>query len=562
MHYSTLATLALDADRGWPKYRADPRASTSLAPAGILGRIGREAGRRGGETGVQVVESARLAVGLYLTICSGPHGDTYCPVRRPEAGIENLREVIGKNSESDMKRKPDVLLVEDAAPLAAVYAQYLKNEPISLTIATTGRAAKERVAESPPHLVLLDLKLPDMDGLDILSWIQAERFPSSVVVVTAHGSVDVAVDVMRRGACDFLEKPFDANRLRTTVRNALENGRLQHLLDDLEASERSQFHGFIGGSLAMQSVYRIIEAAAPSKATVFITGESGTGKEVCAEAIHKQGPRKNQSFVAINCGAIPRDLMESEVFGHVKGAFTGAMGERKGAATLADGGTLFLDEIGEMDMDLQTKLLRFVQTGTFQKVGSSRQESVDVRFVCATNRNPLAEVEAGRFREDLYYRLHVVPIDLPPLRERGNDILAIARKFLLTYADEEVKSFQSFSPEVELVISGYRWPGNVRQLQNVIRNIVVLHDDKQVNIGHVPPPLDTVLSEQELISRLPPTPERDVTEQAPIRPLALVEREAIENAIGHCNGNIPKAAALLEVSPSTLYRKKQGWDPA
>ncbi len=460
-----------------------------------------------------------------------------------------------------MKQKPDVLLVEDSAPLAAIYTQYLKHEPISLRVVATGQAAKECIAESPPLLVLLDLKLPDMNGLDILKWIQAEQFPSTVVVITAHGSVDVAVDVMRCGARDFLEKPFDANRLRTTTHNALEHSRLKHLLDDLKASERTRFHGFIGGSLAMQSVYRIIEAAASSKATVFITGESGTGKEVCAEAIHKQGSRKDRPFIAINCAAIPHDLMESEVFGHVKGAFTGAMGERKGAATLADGGTLFMDEIGEMDMDLQTKLLRFVQTGTFQKVGSSRQESVDVRFVCATNRNPLDEVAAGRFREDLYYRLHVVPVALPPLRDRGDDILEIAGKFLLTYALEEGKSFQRFSPEVEVVISGYHWPGNVRQLQNVIRNIVVLHDDAQVKMEHIPPPLDTSLSEQELFSRLPAVSEPLPSLQSPIKSLAQVEREAIVNAIDHCDGNIPRAAALLEVSPSTLYRKKQSWDP-
>ncbi len=389
-----------------------------------------------------------------------------------------------------------------------------------------------------------------------------EGFPSAVVVMTAHGSLEVAVEVMRDGAEDFLQKPFDAARLQTTVRNVLKHNRLQHLVEEIqETFERDHYHGFIGGSLPMQAVYRIIDAAAPSSATVFITGESGTGKEVCAEAIHKQGPRRDKPFIAINCGAIPHDLMESEIFGHIKGAFTGAANERKGAATLADGGTLFLDEIAEMDMDLQTKLLRFVQTGSFQRVGDSTEMKVDIRFICATNRDPLEMVEVGRFREDLYYRLHVVPLHLPPLRERGDDILAIARHFLLSYAKEESKGFSEFTPDVEVTLNRYTWPGNVRQLQNVIRNITVLHDDSRVTRQHLPPPLDTALSEGE-ISQLVnhQIVKREITDNRDkkiIRPLAEVERQAIEQAITLCNDNIPKAAALLEVSPSTIYRKNR-----
>ncbi len=395
-----------------------------------------------------------------------------------------------------MKDLPHVLLVEDTASLALTYQQYLRDEAIELTHVENGTDAKRAIATTPPELVLLDLKLPDMEGQEILRWIQAEGFPTAVVVITAHGSVAVAVEVMRDGALDFLQKPFDAARLQTTLRNALKHNHLQHLVEDFqETFEREHYHGFIGASLPMQAVYRIIDAAAPSKATIFITGESGTGKEVCAEAIHKQGPRRDSPFIAINCGAIPHDLMESEVFGHIKGAFTGAANERKGAATLADGGTLFLDEIGEMDMDLQTKLLRFVQTGSFQRVGDSAEIKVEVRFICATNRDPLEMVEVGSFREDLYYRLHVVPLHLPPLRARGDDILIIAHHFLTTYAKEEGKSFSEFSPEVEVMLRRYTWPGNVRQLQNVIRNITVLHDDSKVTRNHLPPPLNTVLSE-------------------------------------------------------------------
>ena len=255
--------------------------------------------------------------------------------------------------------------------------------------------------------------------------------------------------------------------------------------------------------------------------------------------------------------------MESEIFGHVKGAFTGAYSEREGAASQADGGTLFLDEIGEMDLDLQTKLLRFVQTGRFSKVGGGKEKAVDVRFICATNRDPLAEVAAGRFREDLFYRLHVVPIHLPPLRDRGDDILSIARHFLIAYAGEEGKGFQDFTPEVELIFRKYAWPGNVRQLQNVIRNIVVLHDGDHVGRTHLPPPLDGALSEGDM-AHIAIAAQSGASRGHPrneaILPLAQVERDAIERAIALCNGNIPKAAALLEVSPSTLYRKKQSWE--
>jgi len=462
-----------------------------------------------------------------------------------------------------MQEAPKVLLVEDSAPLAAVYLEYLKKEKIYASHVETGEAAKSIISNSPPDLVLLDLKLPDMEGQEVLRWMRDEGFPTSVIVITAHSSVDVAVDIMREGAEDFLEKPIDANRLITTVSNVLERHRLKHLVQDIQNTfERERYHGFIGASLPMQAVYRIIDAAAPSKATVFITGESGTGKEVCAEAIHKQGQRKRAPFVALNCAAIPRDLMESEIFGHVKGAFTGASSDRKGAASQADGGTLFLDEVCEMDLDLQSKLLRFIQTGTFQKVGGNKVDTVDVRFVCATNKEPMKEVSEGRFREDLYYRLHVVPLQLPPLRERGDDIVEIARTFLTSYSQEENKSFSSFSPEVEVILRRYDWPGNVRQLQNVIRNIVVLHNQDIVEKTCLPPPLDAAMEELSVAQGIGQEQAAATTpdSNASIRPLAVVEREVIELAIAKCDGNIPKAAALLEVSPSTIYRKKQAWD--
>jgi two-component system repressor protein LuxO len=254
--------------------------------------------------------------------------------------------------------------------------------------------------------------------------------------------------------------------------------------------------------------------------------------------------------------------MESEIFGHVKGAFTGALKERAGAAGQADSGTLFLDEIAELDLDLQTKLLRFVQTSTYQKVGGTRLESVDVRIICATNRNPLTEVAEGRFREDLYYRLHVIPIHLPTLRERKEDILPIARYFLSRFAEEEDKAFRGLAPDTQEIFLAYDWPGNVRQLQNVIRNVVVLHNGEQVTVEMLPSPLNAGIPSGKddavaarAIDTLSPSPKGS----APFKPLWLVEKEAIEHAIALCNGNIPRAAALLEVSPSTIYRKRQAW---
>ena len=467
-----------------------------------------------------------------------------------------------------------VLLVEDSPSLARVYLEYLRDEPFEVVHADTGKDALRVLREKAPPVVLLDLKLPDMDGMEILRYVQDNRLSTAVVVITAHGSINVAVDAMRGGAFDFLVKPFNAERLVFTLRNALERQRLTRIVETYEEDiVRRQYGGFIGSSLAMQAVYRIIDGAASSRATVFITGESGTGKEICAEAVHERSPRKNAPFVAINCAAIPKDLIESEIFGHVKGAFTGALEDREGAAARADGGTLFLDEICDMDINLQSKLLRFIQTGSFLKVGGGKTEKVDVRFICATNRDPLKAVEAGEFREDLYYRLHVIPIYMPPLRERGKDVLEIARAFLAAYASEEGRRFRTFTAEAEAKLLAYDWPGNVRQLQNIVRNVVVLNDGEVVGGEMLPPPLrsDGVAASPGL-----PEPGRDVggeggepaasglddTPQAPlatVRPLWQIERDTIEAAIRHCGGNIPRAAALLEVSPSTIYRKRQAW---
>ena len=461
--------------------------------------------------------------------------------------------------------RTQILLVEDTLSLAELYKGILEDTPWCVTHVDTGKAAYEALREKSPAVVLLDLILPDAHGLDILRWIKEQGLSCSVVVITSQGSVNTAVSAMKSGAYDFLVKPFAADRLITTVRNALERQKLAKEVEILKQDfGRNQFCGFVGSSLAMQGVYRIIESAAPSKATVFITGESGTGKELCAEAIHQRSPRADGPFVPINCGAIPKELMESEIFGHIKGSFSGAIDDRVGAASLADGGTLFLDEICEMDLNLQTKLLRFIQTGSFQRVGSGEIKKVDVRFICATNRDPIAEVAAGNFREDLFYRLHVIPITMPPLRDREKDVLEIAKYALEQFSSEESKTFKGFTPEAEYLLTHYDWPGNVRQLQNVLRNAVVLNNGEAISDDMLRAPLG---GDVPLNTPIPPSPPQQspmdsmATEETPppVHPLWVTERNAIEAAIAQCDGNIPKAAALLEVSPSTIYRKKQSW---
>ncbi|CAI2289128.1 TPA: sigma-54-dependent transcriptional regulator [Vibrio parahaemolyticus] len=504
--------------------------------------------------------------------------------------------------------RPRVLLVEDSTSLAILYKQYVKDEPYDIFHVETGRDAIQFIERSKPQLIILDLKLPDMSGEDVLDWINQNDIPTSVIIATAHGSVDLAVNLIQKGAEDFLEKPINADRLKTSVALHLKRAKLEDLVENIQSTfDRHNYHGFIGSSLPMQAVYKTIDAVAPTSASVFIVGESGTGKEVCAEAVHRQSDRRDKPFIAINCGAIPRDLMESEIFGHVKGAFTGATTDRKGAATLAHGGTLFLDELCEMELEMQKKLLRFLQTGTYTPLGGTKEMKVDVRIICATNRDPLTEVEEGRFREDLYYRVHVVPIDMPPLRERGSDIVTLAKHFLTTYAKEDKKKFSNIDTEAQHVIKHYEWPGNVRQLQNIIRNIVVLNNDEKVTVAHLPAQLTQKKTQARTVTPVhvepsspsnnlnghnapaiqtqpiePAQPVQEVPVQqtqptvgvetpshslspyfnadGSIRPMWQVEREAIQNAIAYCDGNVLNAAVMLELSPSTVYRKKQAWE--
>lgn len=455
------------------------------------------------------------------------------------------------------------IVIEDTASIGTLYSGMLKQLDYEVAWYDTGHLGLSAAIENPPDVILLDLELPDLHGFEILERLNALDLDTEVVVITGHSSVDSALKSMRCGAADFLEKPFSQERLKATLENLMKSRRLSQELQALrEKVQRDGYAGFVGSSLPMQVVYRIIDSAAASKATAFITGESGTGKELCAQAIHDKSDRAGGPFVAVNCGAIPRDLFESEIFGHVKGAFSGATSDREGAAERADGGTLFLDEIGEMDLDQQVKLLRFIQSGQIQRVGSNKTQNVDVRFVCATNRSPLKQVQEGTFREDLYYRLNVIPISMPSLRERGDDVLKIALSMLCHFADTEQKAFKGFAPDAERALLGYKWPGNVRQLSNVIHNIVLLNSGELVTQEMLPDPLGhpSTADDTHPTDHAGETNDSATELEHPLTALWKVEKKAIERAVEFCNGNIPVAAAHLGVSASTIYRKIKQWE--
>ncbi len=461
----------------------------------------------------------------------------------------------------------DVLIIEDTLSMALMYEKLLKNAGISSEICQNGATALNILKTGAYKTVVLDLQLPEVSGLEILADIDAAQSETTFIVITANGSVNSAVDAMRLGAYDFLIKPFPEERLVTSIKNAIERASLKTKVSSLsKAVGTMTLPGFIGSSSSMLAVYKTIESIANSKAPVFVTGESGTGKEVTARAIHDVSDRKKKPFVAINCAAIPENLMESEIFGHVKGAFTGADAARKGAASQANGGTLFLDEICEMDIGLQAKLLRFLQTSQIKRVGSDWTEEVDVRIVCATNRNPFEEVTEKRFREDLYYRLNVLTVDLPPLRDRDQDVLELARSFLKSFSEEEGKSFRGLSEETKSLVLAHRWPGNIRELQNTIRKAVVMF-----NADTLEPDMLSLTSPQKAVSSdayslieevtLAPKDPNELTINLD-QPLADIERIIIEAAIELRGGSIPKASDMLSISPSTVYRKKEGWDIA
>ncbi|WP_180981040.1 sigma-54-dependent transcriptional regulator [Pseudovibrio exalbescens] len=415
-------------------------------------------------------------------------------------------------------------------------------------------------------VIVVDLEA--LGGEDVLGEIPLVCPEAILLAMSSQGSLSRAISSMSAGAHDFLARPFTEETLKQKLAALLPARRRKpapsrHATKAQPkakpAAKRGQVEPFLGSCPAMQGVYDQISKMAGSAAPVFITGEAGTGKELCAQTLHDRSKRKPRPFTSINCAAIPDDLLDSELFGHGRGAFTGAEDVRKGAIELADNGTLFLDEIGELDLKLQGKLLRFMQKGTFQRVGETVQREADVRIVCASNRNPLVEVQAGRLREDLFYRLHVLPIHLPPLRDRHGDVIELAETFLQRFSTSENKRFKGFSPAAERVLRDYTWPGNVRELENTIRQITILHDGLAVTPDMLPSSLQPGTCGLSLGN--------DNHEQgytlserfSSVEPLWTQEKRIIENALAVFEGNIAQAAAALEISPSTIYRKKQSW---
>jgi DNA-binding NtrC family response regulator len=422
-----------------------------------------------------------------------------------------------------------------------------EGEDMAIATARDGEEAWQELRSDPADLVLTDLKMPRLSGMDLLRRAKEASPETEVIVLTGHGTVESAVEAMKLGAADYLLKPINIEELRITVRRVLESARLRHENESLrrQLDEKYGFENIIGRSEAMERVFHTIRQVAPTRASVLIQGESGTGKELIAHAIHQNSPRKRGPFIAVNCGALSPTLLESELFGHERGAFTGAEARRKGRFELADGGTLFLDEISEVSAELQVKLLRALQEQTFERVGGTETIRVDIRVIAATNRDIDAMVEEGGFREDLFYRLNVVRITVPPLRERVEDVPLLADAFMRESSEANGKAVKPLGPRVLAALQGHRWPGNVRQLRNVIEGMVVMATGKEITIKSLPPEIRQATDGGRMI-------------QLPAQiSMKEAEREIIRATLRETGGNRAQAARILGLGRKTLYRKME-----
>ena len=441
-----------------------------------------------------------------------------------------------------------ILVVDDEERMRQLLVKLLQRTGYEVEQAPCGREALALTRQRAFDLVLTDIRMPEMDGMQLLRLLQEETPETAVVMMTAFGSVDSAVQAMKEGAYHYISKPFQMDEVLIVVERVVAEGRLRRELASMRSTlqERYGFDNLVGKSKPMRVVYDLVERVAPSTATVLIQGRSGTGKELVARAIHVNGPRHDQPFVPVNCSAIPADLLESELFGHVKGSFTGAVSDRKGLFMDADGGTLFLDEIGDMGTDLQAKLLRVLQDHKIRPVGGTKEVVVDVRVVAATNQNLEQRVAEGAFREDLFFRLNVIPILLPELRQRAEDIPLLVDHFLERYGEQSAGR-KMVSQDAMAALVRYAWPGNVRELENAVERASVLCLDDEIGLDDLP---DNVRSEQGgRLARL-------VQDEAS---LAEVERDYVEMVLERHEGNQTRAAEILGIDRRTLYRKLQTW---
>lgn len=395
--------------------------------------------------------------------------------------------------------QPKLLIADDERHVAEGLQMILSDDGYAAEMATDGEEAWQKVQSGEFGLVLADLKMPGMDGLELFARMREQGIESEVIFITGAGTVATAVEAMRRGAYDYLTKPLDLERLKALIPKALDKYQVKTANRQLQARlERlTRFGEMIGESEEMREIYRLIETVAPSNVTVLITGESGTGKELVARAIHERSERRKGPFIAVNCGAFPREILENELFGHEKGAFTGAINEKPGCFELANGGTLFLDEVAEMEPDIQVKFLRALEQRSFRRLGGKKEISVDIRVIAATNQDVREALEKGKLREDVYHRLAVMPIALPPLRERGGDVRLLAEEFLRRFAKEHNRPVTGFSEGALEFIETYRWPGNVRELKNAVERAVILAKGELIEASDLQP-RNMALDEREV----------------------------------------------------------------
>ena len=461
-----------------------------------------------------------------------------------------------------------ILVADDEPNLRRVLGAILVREGYEVLQAGDGEEALA-LAEEGVDVVITDLRMPRIDGMEVLRRMVA-LFPDvPVIMITAHGSVDSAVEAVKLGAFDYVEKPFEQEHIRQIVAKAVKQAAAQRraprTLGTADVSQHGRF-GIVGESPSMRQIFQVIEKVADTPSTVLITGESGTGKELVAKALHEHSSRSGNPFIKINCAAIPKTLMESELFGYEKGAFTGAVGSKPGRFELADKGTLFLDEIGEIPVEMQVKLLRALQESEFERVGGIRTIKVDVRLITATNRDLEKETKAGNFREDLYYRLNVVPLHIPPLRERREDIPLLSEHIVRKFNDRLRKHVVGVEPEALERLMGYGWPGNIRELENVLERTILFCDSPRIRLRDLPPELGEKMGVQTT----------SVATSAPLPPVSLstppvggqqslkdivraeterVERELIVRALDETGGNVTQAAKLLRISRKSLQMK-------
>ncbi|AET67685.1 response regulator with CheY-like receiver, AAA-type ATPase, and DNA-binding domains [Desulfosporosinus orientis DSM 765] len=439
-----------------------------------------------------------------------------------------------------------LLVIDDEEHLCWALDKGLRQEGYQVLTTTQGKKGLELIQNETPSLVILDLKMPGMDGLELLVKARDLIPKLPVIIITAHGSIDTAIEAMKLGATDYITKPFDLNELKIIIKQALMVSRLREEVVFLRSELNKQHGRILGNSPAIQDVNTLVEKVADSNATVLITGESGTGKEVTALSIHNLSYRRDKPFVPINCAALPESLLESELFGHEKGAFTGAVVRKIGRFELADKGTLFLDEVTEMPPSMQVKLLRVLQDRQFERVGGTESIKIDVRVIAATNRDPLDCVKKGTFREDLYYRLNVLPIHVPPLRQRIEDIPLLTMHFLQKFNPSQE---QLISPETMEKLMTYEWPGNIRELQNVIERAIILSQGNDIKVHHLPNEIQKKenTAAQGLILNFP---DQGIS-------FDNVEKELILKALEKSTGNQTKAAQLLGLTRSALLYRAQ-----